>query len=85
MNLKRLEEPSLSIIVESIAGNEGLADRLRSKLRGLGFAAGSTKDLDAKWSAYTESKGPNLSPLQRLTKLRESRANFLLGGTFASK
>ena len=72
VSLNRLEEPSLTIIVDSIAGNESLAERLRSKLRDSGLAVGSPKELEAKRGAYIESKAPDLTPYQRLTKLREA-------------
>ena len=84
VSLNRLEEPSLTIIVDSIAGNKSLAERLRSKLRDSGLAVGSPKELEAKRGAYIESKAPDLTPYQRLTKLREARADALVSGSSRS-
>jgi hypothetical protein len=85
VTLRRLPEPALTVIVDSISSNEPLAERLRAKLRDLGVVVGTPDFYNAKRKAYERSLGKNLTDSQRLIHLREARIDAFVRGTYEER
>jgi hypothetical protein len=82
VTISRLPEPSLTVIVDSLAGNEAIAEQFRAKLRDLNLVVGSPDIRVAKKRAYEESRKPGLSNDARLAHLRAARIDAFISGSY---
>jgi hypothetical protein len=78
VTMERLPEPSLTVIVDSLAVNETIAERLREKLRGFNLTVGSPELLKEKKQAYQDSRKAGISNPARLAHLRAARIDAFI-------
>jgi hypothetical protein len=79
VNLRRRENALLTVVAD-MRGNDALQQRFRADLSGPAMQVHSASQLLALEKIYEDSKKYDLRPEQRLTLLRQSRVDVLIGG-----